>query len=127
VKSPNGWRKELATAIREARARADMKAEKLAECAGVSPAMIYNYENGTHSPKADVLSRICRAVGKIEFPIDGKMMVVACQDSLLKPRSVPRQLRLEIGIACDPKHASIKPVKSSDGKNSVVLRAVVSG
>jgi transcriptional regulator with XRE-family HTH domain len=126
VKTGPSWKKELGKELREARRRLGVSVAELAEKSGVSRQMIYRYEDGSRSPGVDVLALACRVLGKISFVIDGNRVEIRAEDFTLKPRAVPKQLRMEVGFVCGPEHASIRALKSSRDRNRVVINAVLS-
>lgn len=124
----DAWREEMGKAIREARRRIRPRLTQhaLADRAGVSRTTMGDYERGKTTPKGSELAAICRIVGPLVITVDSQKLVIACDESALAPRSVPKQFHLELGLSCETAEGLLRKVKTSRVKNRVIVDAILS-
>jgi DNA-binding XRE family transcriptional regulator len=122
------WREKMGEAIRDARKRVRPRItqHQLADRAGVSLTTMGDYERGKTTPKGYELAVICRTVGPLIFSVDGQKLVIACDESVLTPRSVGKQFHLELGLSCESEDGLLRKVKTSRVKNKLIVDAVLS-
>ena len=68
---------------------------------------IIKYESGQTAPPVQILAKICEILGTATFTIEGQRFEIGPDNTSRKPRSVPKQLRLRLGIICETDQAMI--------------------
>lgn len=117
------WMVELGKELRRLRTVSHISQEVLAERVGRSRATIINYETGRELPSLEVLASICAYLGPVTFLIDGQNFEIGPLEHAKKPRSVPKQLRLKLGIVCAADHVNILPRMKGNRLDVEVLSA----
>jgi predicted transcriptional regulator len=76
---------------------------------------VNKYERGETVPPVKTLAKICEILGATSFVIDGQRIAIGRDNAAQKPRSVPKQLRLKLGIICATNQAVILVPSSRKG------------
>jgi len=128
VADEKAWREKMGEAIRQARKqmRPRVTQHQLADRIGVSLTTMGDYERGKTTPRGYELAAICRIVGPLIFLVGGQKTVIACDESVLRPRSVGKQFHLELGLSCESQDGMLRKVKTSRAKNKLIVDAVLS-
>ena len=88
------WKKELGERIRTARESANLSQGQLAQRVDVSRQMVSRYEAGQDIPVIDVLAKLAVEL-EIDFEVEGVRVTFEGLSERLRPRRVPKQLRLD--------------------------------
>jgi transcriptional regulator with XRE-family HTH domain len=99
--------KELGRELRALRVRSGISQGELAKRIGKVRFTVNKYESGESVPAVETLAKICEILGATSFVIDGQRIKIGRDDAARKPRSVPKQLRLRLGIICSTDQATI--------------------
>ena len=118
----------MGAAIRTARKRIHPRISQaqLADLANISRTTMGDYERGKTTPKGHELAVICRVVGPLILTVGDQKLIIACDESSLKPRSVQKQFRLELELSCQKKDGFLRKVKTNHVKNRLIVDAVLS-
>lgn len=114
---------ELGAQLAERRESRGIKIGELAKKIGVHRYTVSKYESGETPPSVETLAKICEILGSISFEIDGQRIEVGRAGTARKPRSVPKQLRLKLGISCSTDQGTIL-VPSSRKKNRLEVEVL---
>jgi len=108
--------KELGRALCVLRENSGISQGELAKRIRKSRYTVIKYESGETSPPVEILARICRILGTATFVVDGQRVEIRSDLGGRKPRSVPKQLRLRLGIICETGQATILVPSTRKGK-----------
>lgn len=84
---------------------------------------VNKYERGETAPPVETLAKICEILGATSFVVDGQRIRIGRDNAAQKPRSVPKQLRLRLGIICAAEQATIR-VPSTRRRNRLDLEVL---
>jgi transcriptional regulator with XRE-family HTH domain len=115
VRNAPTWIKELGRELRKLRVTAGVSQGDLAKRIQKSRFTVNKYEHGETSPPVETLARICEVLGATSFVIYGQRFNIELDKGLRQPRSVPKQLRLKLGIVCTTDQAAIVVPSSQRG------------
>jgi DNA-binding XRE family transcriptional regulator len=109
MKNPPKWMVELGKELSVLRDRSGISQAELAKKIGKSRFTVNKYESGRTAPPVEILAKICEILGATSFVIDGQRIEIASENTRQrqKPRAVPKQLRLRLGIICATSEATI--------------------
>jgi transcriptional regulator with XRE-family HTH domain len=107
--------KELGRELCALRERSGISQGELAKKIRKSRFTVNKYESGATVPPVESLARICEILGAASFVIDGQRIKIGRDNAAPKPRSVPKQLRLRLGIICATDQARIVVPSSRKG------------
>jgi transcriptional regulator with XRE-family HTH domain len=107
MKKTARWMKELGRELRELRESSGISQGELAKRIMKSRFTVNKYESGETAPPVETLAKICEILGATSFAIDGQRFEIGRDNAAQKTRSVPKQLRLRLGIICATNQASI--------------------
>lgn len=99
--------KELGRQLYVQRERVGISQGELAKRIRKSRYTVNKYESGEAVPTVETLARICDILGATSFVVDGQRFEIERDNAAKKPRSVPKQLRLRLGIICAADQATI--------------------
>lgn len=91
---------ELGRELCTLRERSGLSQGELAKRIRKSRFTVNKYESGETVPPVKTLAKICEILGATSFVIDGQRIAIGRDNAVRKPRSVPKQLRLKLGIIC---------------------------
>ena len=106
MKSAPQWRVQFGRQLARRRQRASISQDYLADKIGVHRYTVMKYESGESPVPVEKLARICEILGSTTFVINGQRIDVRRDTSARKPRAVPKQLRLKLGISCASSRAT---------------------
>jgi predicted transcriptional regulator len=92
--------RELGRELSASRQRLGISQGDLAKKIGKSRFTVNKYESGETAPPVETLAKISEILGATSFAIDGQRIAIGRDNRARKPRSVPKQLRLRLGIIC---------------------------
>lgn len=125
MKNTPRWMKELGRELCALRERAGISQGDLAKRIQKSRFTVNKYERGETAPPVETLARICEILGATSFVVDGQRIKIGRDNAARKPRSVPKQLRLRLGIICAANRAMIRvpPTRKGNRLEVEVLSA----
>lgn len=115
MKNVPRWMKDLGQQLGALREDLGISQDDLARRIGKCRFTLNKYENGETAPPLETLVRICEIVGRTSFVIDGQRVEIGHNKSARRPRSVPKQLRLRLGIVCATDQATIRVPSTRKG------------
>ena len=115
--------KDLGEELARIRNRRGASQDDVAKHIGRSRAQVNKYENGHVPPPVEDLAKMCGYLGETSFVIYGQRFEIAPATAGRKPRVVPKQLRLKLGIICTTEEATINPIKKGKTLEVEVLSA----
>lgn len=107
---------ELGQELRSIREGAGVSQGDLAKRIGKSRFTVNKYEQGETAPPVETLAKICEILGQTSFVIRGQRFMIAPDGAVSKPQSVPKQLRLKLGIVCPGDQAIIVVPSAKRGR-----------
>jgi transcriptional regulator with XRE-family HTH domain len=108
--------KELGRELCALRRRSGISQGELAARIQKSRFTVNKYESGETVPPVETLAKICEILGATSFVVDGQRINIGRDNAAGKPRSVPKQLRLRLGIICSTDRATIIVPSTRRGK-----------
>jgi transcriptional regulator with XRE-family HTH domain len=99
--------KELGRELCVLRKRSGISQGELARKIRKSRFTVNKYERGETAPTVEALAKICEILGATSFVVDGQRIKIGRDNAVQKPQSVPKQLRLRLGIVCAADKATI--------------------
>jgi transcriptional regulator with XRE-family HTH domain len=115
VKNVSSWIRELGRELRRLRVATGVSQGDLAKKIKKSRFTVNKYEHGETAPPVETLARICEVLGATSFVIYGQRFNIELDKRMRQPRSVPKQLRLKLGIVCTTDQAAIVVPSSQRG------------
>ncbi|MGH9737075.1 MAG: helix-turn-helix transcriptional regulator [Candidatus Acidiferrales bacterium] len=102
--------------LRTLRERAGISQGELARRIRRSRFTVNKYESGETVPPVETLAKICEILGSVTLVIGGQRIEVGFANIPRNPRTVPKQLRLRLGIICATSQATIIVPSARGGK-----------
>lgn len=116
MKTEPVWMKELGRALRDLREQSGLSQKELGKRIQKSRFTVNKFESGEAPLTVQTLAKICEILGPVGFTVDGQRIEVTGADVARKPRAVPKQLRLRLGIVCTTEQAMIVVPSARKGK-----------
>ncbi len=123
VKSAPQWMKDLGEELAAVRNRKGAKQEDVAKHIGKSRQTVNKWEKGHNAPPVELLAKMCEFLGSTSFVIYGQRFEIVPDTAARKPRIVPKQLRLKLGITCSTEQATINSTRKGKRLEVEVLSA----
>ena len=97
--------------------------EEVAAYIGKTRQTVISYEKGENAPPVEILAKMCEYLGSTTFVIGGQRFDIRNDGAARKPRVVPKQLRLKLGITCSTEQATINSTRKGNRLEVEVLSA----
>jgi transcriptional regulator with XRE-family HTH domain len=123
VRNVPRWAIDLGQELARLREGAGARQEDVAERIGKTRQTVINYEKGEQVPTLKILAQICEFLGSTTFVIDGQRFDIRIDNAAQKPRIVPKQLRLKLGITCSTEQAKISSTRKGNRIEVEILSA----
>lgn len=123
VKNVPTWAHDLGEQLAALREGAGARQEDVAEHIGKSRQTVISYEKGENVPPLEILAKMCEFLGSTSFVIYGQRFDIRLDSVKQKPRVVPKQLRLKLGITCSTEQAKINSTRKGNRLEVEVLSA----
>lgn len=111
VKNIPRWAIDLGEELARLREGSGARQEDVAKRIGKTRQTVINYEKGEQVPTLEILAMICEFLGSTTFVIYGQRFDIRIDNAARKPRVVPKQLRLKLGISCSTEQATINSTR----------------